>query len=103
MSDPWLALGYGLLIGLIAYRVWRFLVRDEITGGFYARITGFELSTDTFSRPRLNAFLDCPWCFGGWIAIGLTFVFSLLVDGSGWVVIGIVATTVTGTLGERAL
>lgn len=48
-----------LLLTLAAYRVWRFVGRDDLTAPLRMRLP------DRVAEPVV-----CPWCAGTWIAVG---------------------------------
>lgn len=59
MSVPqWYALA---LLGLAAYRTWKIAAEDKISEGVRKRYLG--------RRVRIAQFVNCPWCFGFWIAL----------------------------------
>jgi hypothetical protein len=80
-----------IVVGLVAYRVWRLLAVDELTATLRERL-----------GPRTYDFVTCPWCFGFWatVAIGLAAGTAGYLSGSLWLVVP-AASVVVGWLGDR--
>jgi hypothetical protein len=78
-----------IVVGLIAYRLWRLLAVDSITERL---------------RPTqgwLGEMWGCPWCLGTWLALGVAFLGSWLGYLShDWLVVGLGAAVITGWLGD---
>lgn len=97
MNEAVETLIWALVIGVASYRLWRLLGEDKITEGIRER-----LSSGIFG------FVTCPWCFGSWVAIGLTgtaFLLGLFPgDVKGVFIFLLVAAfsaTVVGLIGSR--
>lgn len=48
------------------YRVWRLLAFDTVTEQIRLNVL---IDHDGEWRNRLKDFVECPWCFGFWIAV----------------------------------
>jgi hypothetical protein len=78
-----------IVVGLIAYRLWRLLAVDSITERLRP------------ARGWLAEMWGCPWCLGTWISIGVAFLGAWLgYLSNDWLVVGIAAAVITGWLGD---
>jgi Protein of unknown function (DUF1360) len=77
VPDWWAA----LLLAAAAFRVWRLLAYDSILDRPRAWVVGSHVTGDRYlatsgreeirevKRPKFAEFVQCPWCFGFWIAL----------------------------------
>lgn len=79
-----------VVVGLVAYRLWRLEALDSITEPLRARI----------SSDFIHEFIACPWCSGFWWSLGVAFALSSWLT-SPWLLVGVAASVVVGFLGER--
>ena len=80
-----------LVVGIVAYRLWRIVGADTITEPVR------EGRSD-----GVREFLECPWCSGTWIA----FVVTVGAWAAGWVsgppvLVALGAAAVVGLVGDR--
>ncbi len=63
-----------LIIGLAAYRVWKLAAEDVILDPLRDALLGTSRpitnGPEHYKRPRVAAFVGCPWCLGFWISLG---------------------------------
>lgn len=62
------------LLSLAAWRTWVLIVQDDILNGPRRYVTE--------GRPKVDAFLICPYCSGFWVALGWWGAFQLWPHGS---------------------
>lgn len=79
-----------LLLTLAAYRLWRFVARDDLTVGLRMRVP------DRVAEP-----LVCPWCAGTWIAVGTIAVARQRHDVQMPAVQAAASCAVVGLIGDR--
>lgn len=93
---------WGLVVGVVSYRLWRLLAVDQVTEPARAKVLyGHQLwSSKAFTW--LATMVECPWCLGFWINLGVTA--GLVVWGplewSAAVAIACIGSTTTGLLGK---
>lgn len=91
----WAPLIWTLLIGLVAFRLWRLAAMDSITEPIHGRL---RASTHPVAQ-WFDTLVSCPWCLGFWLATGLTWGVWALTDAYGTVdafIIMWAASAVTG-------
>lgn len=64
----WAPLVWSVLIGLVAFRLWRLTAMDSITEPFHGRL---RASTHPVVQ-WFDTLVSCPWCLGFWYATALT-------------------------------
>lgn len=81
-----------VIIGLVAYRLWRLVAKDDITEPIRQRV--FWPSND---RPTLELMVSCPWCLGSWVAFGTVLVTHLTgVTSSNPYLLALASATIVG-------
>lgn len=80
-----------LIIGLVAYRLWRIIGKDSITAGLRDRLD---------RHPRLDDFIGCPWCLGFWITGAVTAFAYWTGSVEDWLFTWLAASVVVGLLGR---
>lgn len=76
-----------LLLILAAFRTWHLLAEDTLIESLRERVLGLQgwvpgTQTPVGYREGLAEFVNCPWCFGGWIAIGWWVAWQLWPHGT---------------------
>jgi hypothetical protein len=76
-----------LLVAAAAYRTWRLLAIDTV----------LDVPRDKLlsGRPRLDAFVGCPWCLGWWVTTGWMLAWWAWQD-TVWVAAWWCATAIVG-------
>lgn len=78
-----------VLVGLVAYRIWRFIALDKL---------GDRIFGDRFA----GEFFMCPWCLGFWITGAVTALAYFLGYVEDWAVTWIAASVIVGFLGDHS-
>lgn len=84
-----------VVVGLVAYRLWRLLAVDDLTEPVRLWLHDHA--------PRVLKPWTCQWCAGFHctLVVGLVAYFAGLTDGTPWLVIP-AASVVVGFLGEKS-
>lgn len=92
-----------VLVGLVAYRIWRLIALDKITES--PRYWLFNKRTIRGVVPRLvrvQQFVYCAWCFGFWITGAVTFAGYFFGYVEDWLVVWLASSVIVGFLGDRS-
>jgi hypothetical protein len=87
MPDWW----EGVLLALAAWRVWHLLAEDTILDKPRRYITRLDPGWQEDGDPEgdryrfgLAEFIQCPYCFGAWIALGWVIAFAVFPTETMW-------------------
>lgn len=79
-----------LVVGLVAYRIWRILGADTLTQPIRDRMGGWPLEL-----------VECVWCSGTWIALAVTLIGAAMgLVALPVVVVWLAASTIVGAIGS---
>lgn len=82
-----------VLVGLVAYRIWRLLALDRLFN---------RLRVWIIKREWQDEFVLCAWCFGFWITGAVTLLAYFLGYVEDWAVTWIAASVIVGFLGDHS-
>jgi hypothetical protein len=87
-----------VVVGLVAYRLWRLLAVDTLLEPLSRWIS----ARGSWGQKFIHKFVACPWCSGFWccLIVGLAAWGGGLVEASPWLVVP-AASVVCGMLGDR--
>lgn len=107
-------LGWSILIGLAAFRLWRLWAVDSISAFVREpihrllvpeaanRINGIPVVEVSSWRARAWELFTCLWCSGSWCALALTAAADRAVGVGAPVLVALAAAAVTGIVGARS-
>lgn len=79
-----------LVVGLVAYRIWRIIGADTLTQPIRDRLDGW-----------VKELVECPWCLGTWVTLAVTFIAAALgLLTLPVVVVWLAASVVVGMIGS---
>lgn len=97
-----------LIVALVAYRLWRLLAIDDISLPIRKRLEEvagrYWVRRRTRIADRALEMIECPWCLGSWIALGVAFgAWAVGWTTSAPLLVGLAAAVLVGLLSERVV
>ncbi len=94
---------------LAVYRLTRLVTEDEISaplrrlaGGYVARpFTANAKEMQVAARPRVAAFITCPWCISIWVAAGVVALQALAPSPWSYAAAGLAFSAIAGLIADR--
>lgn len=92
---------WGLVVGVVSYRLWRLLAVDQVTEPARATVLYGHRLGSSKAFTWLATMVECPWCLGFWINLGVTAgLVGPLVEWPATVAVALIGSTTTGLLGK---
>lgn len=92
---------WGLVVGAVSYRLWRLLAVDKVTEPARDTVLYGHRLWNSKAFTWLANMVECPWCLGFWINLGVTAgLVGQLVEWPAAVAVALIGSTTTGLLGK---